>query len=56
MSSYTFLAMSEYDSSLRSGEPGYDRNKAFKPYRTGNFDSEAARADMLYEQRGIDVR
>jgi hypothetical protein len=56
LSSDTFLAMSEYDSSLRSGEPGYDRNKAFKPYRTGTFDPEEARADMIHEQRGIDVR
>jgi hypothetical protein len=56
LSSDTFLAMSEYDSSLRSGQLGYDRNKAFKPYRTGTFDPEQARADMRHEQSGIDVR
>jgi len=45
-----------YNGSLRSIDSDYDPSKAFKPYSTGTFDPEEARADMLREQTGIDVR
>jgi hypothetical protein len=43
------------DNSRRSGRSGYTHRQTFTPYRSGPLEPEQTRADMIYEQTGLNT-